>query len=62
MHSGDILQASDHLSHAIKSYEKIVGGRMERTPQKQAPARKGRFIFVELCVCVVSVGTHPNDV
>eukprot|EP00066_Takifugu_rubripes_P021401 XP_011610667.1 PREDICTED: ADP-ribosylation factor-binding protein GGA3-like [Takifugu rubripes] len=36
---GDILQASDHLSHAINSYEKIVDGKMERTPQKRA--RKG---------------------
>ncbi|TNM86204.1 hypothetical protein fugu_008475 [Takifugu bimaculatus] len=36
---GDILQASDHLSHAINSYEKIVDRKMERTPQKRA--RKG---------------------
>lgn len=61
MHLGDILQASDHLSHAINSYEKIVDGRMERTPQKQPLARKGRFCFVELFVCVVSVGTHHDD-
>uniref|UniRef100_A0A674NW98 Golgi associated, gamma adaptin ear containing, ARF binding protein 3a n=1 Tax=Takifugu rubripes TaxID=31033 RepID=A0A674NW98_TAKRU len=40
---GDILQASDHLSHAINSYEKIVDGKMERTPQKRA--RKGRFCW-----------------
>ncbi|TWW59680.1 ADP-ribosylation factor-binding protein GGA3 [Takifugu flavidus] len=39
MHLGDILQASDHLSHAINSYEKIVDRKMERTPQKRA--RKG---------------------
>lgn len=61
MHLGDILLASDHLSHAINSYEKIVDGKMETTPQKQAPARKGRFClwsceFV-LWVCVVSVAT-----
>lgn len=61
MHLGDILQASDHLSHAINSYEKIVDGKMERTPHKQAPARKGRVSLVELCVCVVSVGTVASS-
>lgn len=48
MHLGDILQASDDLSHAVNSYEKIVDGRMisgemERAQQKQAPVRRGRF-------------------
>lgn len=52
MHLGDILQASDNLSHAINSYEKIVDGKMERTPQKQAPARKGRFCLWS-CVFVL---------
>lgn len=41
MNLGDILQASDHLSNAINSYEKIVDGKIERTLQKQAAARKG---------------------
>lgn len=47
MHLGAILQASDDLSHAVNSYEKIVdgrmiGGEMERA-HKQAPVGRGTF-------------------
>lgn len=50
MQSGDILQASDDLSHAVNSYEKFVDGRMisgetESAQQKQAPVRRGTFCF-----------------
>uniref|UniRef100_H3CIU9 Golgi associated, gamma adaptin ear containing, ARF binding protein 3a n=1 Tax=Tetraodon nigroviridis TaxID=99883 RepID=H3CIU9_TETNG len=43
---GDILQASDDLSHAVNSYKEIVdgwmiGGEMERPGQKQAAVRRG---------------------
>lgn len=44
---GDILQASDNLSHAVTSYKQIVDGQIngetEKPPQKHAPVRKGRF-------------------
>lgn len=57
---GDILQASDHLSHVINSYERIVEGKMETAPQERAPARKGS---VSLSSCVfVWEQEHPNDV
>lgn len=59
MYLGDILQASDDLSHAINSYKKTVDGQMineevERKQQKLAPGRKGTF-WLQSCVFVISV-------
>lgn len=49
MRLGDILQASDDLSHAVNSYQKIVDGRMisgemERPQQQQAAVSRGTFV------------------
>lgn len=48
--SGDILQASDDLSHVINSYEKIVkgqtiNGETESAQQTQSSVRQGTFTF-----------------
>lgn len=49
MHSsGDILQASDDLSHVINSYKKIVegqtiNGEAESAQQTQSSVKKGTF-------------------
>lgn len=46
--SGDILQASDDLSHVINSYKKIVegqtvNGETESAQQTQSSVRQGTF-------------------
>ncbi|CAF91206.1 unnamed protein product, partial [Tetraodon nigroviridis] len=65
---GDILQASDDLSHAVNSYKEIVdgwmiGGEMERPGQKQAAVRRGANCTQdsEILIDLVDVDVHSSS-
>lgn len=69
--SGDILQASDDLSHVINSYKKIVEGQIingetEEAQQTQLSVRQGKvdLVWAENCVSslyVYSIIIWPFD-
>ncbi|XP_068583496.1 ADP-ribosylation factor-binding protein GGA3a [Cebidichthys violaceus] len=57
---GDILQASDDLSHVINSYKKIVEGQIinEEAQQTQLAVRQGRTNQSEILIDLVGLDTQ----